>query len=667
VFSVAKEIKKAGETFEQAKVRASKMMKQEKEEANKIVKTEMQKLQEYIKEHKELQGISGTDLGRDATRVAKVGGRRISKNGNIYYENRENRKDRLAPNYPKNAPLLENGGLVRTFDDVLGETKIFKEEKVGKFTIGISSGFRDNRHVYIYEGGLGEYNGKSLPKNFRQSPQLSISEANDYYSHLKKKNEKMELGGAFAPNVSDGTQFMSGVYANGGLIVNNNEDLEEVAKYMTNAVKKYRYDLKDLIYYFEKENNFDYKFRVKIWDEMNGYEMRKTYENILEMLRRIVEANGKKFVNGGAFAPNVSDGTQFMSGVYANGGGVEIEIKGKKHNLSMKNSITKGDKVVLRYPIDNGKRSDNPLDGEVGTIIQVNKDGSYNLYEDYQKHVVKLDNGETVEVLGKYMSVLMPEYANGGEFMTDPTFGNFQNQVYAKGGDLKGFSDNQLMIMNQNVQIEHHHEELEDVLENKTEVPAWVVAKMATATQSISDITHYLDGEKELLEEEEEELMEQEDEEEVIVNNIPLPSAKKTELTKKFTEDALVNLKGFLKGKEGVELEDDYTFTYKGEKFEIEPIIDSDDDGVLNALFTVYNKDEEEVGEITYMRGSGKQKFNAKSNFFKWNNTKFANGGYFDGAIPKVSTYMSNYAKGGTIKGYVEITNPQTELFDKGY
>ena len=28
---------------------------------------------------------------------------------------------------------------------------------------------------------------------------------------------------------------------------------------------------------------------------------------------------------------------------------------------------------------------------------------------------------------------------------------------------------------------------------------------------------------------------------------------------------------------------------------------------------------------------------------------------------------MSNYAKGGTIKGYVEITNPQTELFDKGY
>jgi hypothetical protein len=64
----------------------------------------------------------------------------------------------------------------------------------------------------------------------------------------------------------------------------------------------------------------------------------------------------------------------------------------------------------------------------------------------------------------------------------------------ADGGDLKDFSDNQLMIMNQNVELEHHHEELEDILEDKTPVPAWAVAKMATATESISDVTHYLDG-----------------------------------------------------------------------------------------------------------------------------------------------------------------------------
>jgi hypothetical protein len=69
---------------------------------------------------------------------------------------------------------------------------------------------------------------------------------------------------------------------------------------------------------------------------------------------------------------------------------------------------------------------------------------------------------------------------------------------FGKGGDLKDFSDNQLMIMNQNVELEHHHEELEDILKDETPVPAWAVSKIATATQSISDVTHYLDGQSKM-------------------------------------------------------------------------------------------------------------------------------------------------------------------------
>lgn len=110
VFSVAKEIQKAGETFEEAKKRAVQQMNDEKTAINKVVKSEMKSLLEYIKTHKELEGIHGTDLPRDSTRVAKIAGRRISKNGNVYYERRENRMDRLAPNYPKDAPLLADGG-----------------------------------------------------------------------------------------------------------------------------------------------------------------------------------------------------------------------------------------------------------------------------------------------------------------------------------------------------------------------------------------------------------------------------------------------------------------------------------------------------------------------------------------------------------------------------
>jgi antirestriction protein len=110
--SLAKEIRKEGETWNEARARASKMMKEDSKDLSKTVETELEKLSKLVKSAKtrsKLSGISDTDIKRDSVRKAKPRGRRISKEGNVYYENRENRTDRLSPNYPKNAPLLENG------------------------------------------------------------------------------------------------------------------------------------------------------------------------------------------------------------------------------------------------------------------------------------------------------------------------------------------------------------------------------------------------------------------------------------------------------------------------------------------------------------------------------------------------------------------------------
>ena len=224
---------------------------------------------------------------------------------------------------------------------------------------------------------------------------------------------------------------------------------------------------------------------------------------------------------------------------------------------------------------------------------------------------------------------------------------------YADGGDIAEFSDNQLMIMNQNVEVEHHHEELEDILEDKIPVPAWVVAKMETATQNLSDITHYLDGQKEIMEDQLEEDDDDDDDDEMemeeienkeVVEPIVVTAGDKTEITKNFTDDAWDNLRGFLKGFEGIELRDDYTFDYKDEQFEVEPIINSDENGVSNAVFTIFDGDGEEVGEIDYSREGGKQKFTANSEFFSWNGTKFEDGGFMNGV----------YADGGEIKGEIK-------------
>jgi antirestriction protein len=111
--SLAKEIRKEGESWKDAQARASKMMKEDSKDLSKTVETELDKLSKLVRSQKQrvkLTGLSGTNIKRDSVRRAKPKGRRISKYGNVYYENRDNRTDRLAPNYPKNAPFLAEGG-----------------------------------------------------------------------------------------------------------------------------------------------------------------------------------------------------------------------------------------------------------------------------------------------------------------------------------------------------------------------------------------------------------------------------------------------------------------------------------------------------------------------------------------------------------------------------
>ncbi len=94
VFSIAKEIRKDGETWEEAKDRARKMMKSETTETKKKTKTETQKLLAMVRRNKEYKKLTGSsNLAKDATRRALPRGKRVSESGNVYYENRANRVD----------------------------------------------------------------------------------------------------------------------------------------------------------------------------------------------------------------------------------------------------------------------------------------------------------------------------------------------------------------------------------------------------------------------------------------------------------------------------------------------------------------------------------------------------------------------------------------------
>lgn len=65
---------------------------------------------------------------------------------------------------------------------------------------------------------------------------------------------------------------------------------------------------------------------------------------------------------------------------------------------------------------------------------------------------------------------------------------------FGHGGNIA--EQNKEMLNNQAREVDHHIDELNNVLKSKVDVEPWVVAKMERATTDLSDITHYLDGEQ---------------------------------------------------------------------------------------------------------------------------------------------------------------------------
>lgn len=64
---------------------------------------------------------------------------------------------------------------------------------------------------------------------------------------------------------------------------------------------------------------------------------------------------------------------------------------------------------------------------------------------------------------------------------------------YLKGGRIKN-DESKDMIFSQLKQIHHHEEELRQIIAKDEDIEPWVIAKIARATNDLSDVTHYEDG-----------------------------------------------------------------------------------------------------------------------------------------------------------------------------
>ena len=243
--SLAKEIRKEGESWSDARARASKMMKDKTQTVTKNVESELDKLSKLVKSKKELRSQVGrTNLLIDAKRKAKPMGRRISKEGNVYYENRANRTDKGT--YGK-YHLAEGGYLTDpTFGNFqnqvfAGGGGVKPTLKKGDNVVVIGKRWFDRANGNTYHTAMVLVNGQSLGKSsmtygYEEAYLQTAKEILLQYYNLPKGMKETsplwqlrEYGVTLTKTVSDGLKrdlAIGGSVTNERLHVNHNEDYE---------------------------------------------------------------------------------------------------------------------------------------------------------------------------------------------------------------------------------------------------------------------------------------------------------------------------------------------------------------------------------------------------------------------------------------------------------
>lgn len=412
--SVAKEIRKEGESFTEAKKRASKKIADDKADAKETIKSELDKLNAFIKSRKKLADIKGTDLLRDSKRKAKPVGKRISKTGKVYYEYRDSKTDRLSPSYPKNAPYLAGGGGVEfkpygktkgrykityladgkkqseiweTLEMAIDNAKRYKKieefsqievfdengKKImalggsvvtdlaghqdGTFGVG-NHGMLDGFSGTNYTGLVGETGAMSSGELFMDGGAVGIA-----------NQQVIDNASQSYVNYYLGEGASAGIFAKGGAIKNQYAGRTPEDIWDSLSVEQRKHFLLDHYYINEEEfEQLQYK-RLDAEDkEMIDYYANRTWKKLSGNVRK-------------AFTSHVKEGQ------YAKGGGVR-KVGNREYSYGR------------NWTNDHRHTNKN------------------------EEHEVKYTRK------GKFLGV----FADGGEFMTDPNFGNFQNNIYADGG-----------------------------------------------------------------------------------------------------------------------------------------------------------------------------------------------------------------------------------------
>ena len=169
---------------------------------------------------------------------------------------------------------------------------------------------------------------------------------------------------------------------------------------------------------------------------------------------------------------------KILDGAYVRGN-VKYAEGGETDSLKIKIEED-GDNYEVNYQFD---------DYEISGVLQKYYTGRANEYEfqpswfaDEESEKYYDENWEDIE--DEILGVFYSKFKKGGQV---------KRNKYGEGGSVE--QGNLEMMKNQAIQVKHHADELVEILKSSPRIDAWVLSLMDRATQNLSNITHYLDGE----------------------------------------------------------------------------------------------------------------------------------------------------------------------------
>jgi len=391
------------------------------------------RLQKLVKNKK--YGVykgAGVDLQKDSDRPAKAIGKRTSKSGKTYYEYRANRIDVKQP--PKKYPKLEKGGYMAKGGEMVDGGEIYSGKDI-KITIPKMGKFDEQKVVAVYD-----------KDNF-------IFKIYD----KDKKRVLTKMGGTnFESNLMNGSYKMDGYMAKGGKIENQYEG-RNASDIWKNLDRGQRYhfiiDHEDVIQYAKDVKELPFLFQ--------GQQSRLDWNKLDKDVKR-------------AFEQHIRDGE------YAKGGATKNMKSRRDLTIEEISSLTGLRKEGIEIFANDYELTDSDLS---------------NIMQGIGRKMISKDDFSTAVVGNKNNSyaIEIVDFAKSGKGYKIEKGG-----YMAEGGvtEKEVVESNADMVLSQIKAVKHHAEELSNVVSRKSNIEAWVVGKIERASTDLSDITHYLEGNK---------------------------------------------------------------------------------------------------------------------------------------------------------------------------